>query len=74
MIIDERVDGLRIDVAINKINEKISISHAKELINKGKILLDGKVVKVSTIQKPRGVSPTRSDGSRSFILIIKKFF
>ena len=48
MRIEEKYNGMRIDAVVPQINDKISRSLAQELIKEGKILLDGKVVKVSS--------------------------
>ena len=48
MIIDESLDGMRIDNAIPKLNSKITRNAAQNLIKEGKILLNKKAVKVST--------------------------
>ena len=48
MKIEEKYNGMRIDAVVPQINDKISRSLAQELIKEGKILLDGKTVKVSS--------------------------
>lgn len=48
MKIEEKYNGMRIDAVVPQINDKISRNLAQELIKEGKILLDGKTVKVSS--------------------------
>ena len=48
MKIDETYNGMRIDNVVPQINNKISRSLAQSLIKDGKVLLNGKTVKVSS--------------------------
>ncbi len=48
LVISEKEDGLRIDVAISMLDENISRTLAVNLIKDKKVLLDGKEVKAST--------------------------
>ena len=48
MKIDESYNGMRIDAVVPMINSKITRSLAQNLIKEGKILLNEKVVKVSS--------------------------
>ena len=47
MVVDEKYDKMRIDSVIPLLNTKISRSLAQSLIKEGKILVNGKAVKVS---------------------------
>ncbi len=48
LVISEKEDGLRIDVAISMLDESVSRTLAVNLIKDKKVLLDGKEVKAST--------------------------
>lgn len=54
-VVTENENGMRIDAAVNSLNEKISRSIAQNFIKEGKILLDEKIVKPSAKVKTNQV-------------------